>query len=378
MAKIDVLLPAFNCKDYIAEALKSLQNQTISDIRIIVVDDGSSDGTGAIIQKFASQDSRIVYHRQDNAGIVAAMNAGLAFCTAPFIARMDGDDISYPERFQKELTYLETSPNCAGVGCRVRHIDGDASPLGTTTRWKDNTATNCFSLPALEPYIIHPMLMSPASALKGAGGYRLVYNAEDADLYWRLKDIGDLHVLDEVLGDYRIHTGSVSSNSILNGRQQAVWSQLAALSEQRRIQKKPDIEFTTDFAASIRSQKTLRDILQAATKNLSGTEVRWLKAATCAKLLEICYYRPFEPDRDDIRYILELHKDYPDLKNMHRFDVMKEGELSAAIRMLISARVTDAFTLAGAANIPVLLGRTLFRVGFPESLKSRIKKTLGR
>nr|WP_242010226.1 glycosyltransferase family A protein [Acetobacter conturbans] len=372
------MIPAYNCKDYITQALRSIQDQTVRDIRLIVVDDGSTDGTGAIVQAAASADSRIVYHRQDNAGIVAAMNAGLALCTAPFVARMDGDDISYADRFEKQLAYLEAHPNCTGVGCRVRHIDEHSAPLGTTSKLKDMALANCFSFPAIEPYIIHPMLMAPRAAIEKAGGYRPVYNAEDSDLYWRLKDLGDLHVIDAVLGDYRMHSGSVSSASIVNGRQQAVWSQLAALSEQRRQQKKPDIAFTLEFAARIRSQKSLQDILQAATADMPESDRFWLTAATCAKLLELCYYRPFEPDRGDIQYIVGLHKLYPETSQQAHFNVLKEAELSAGIRLLLSVRIADAITLVGIRNVPVLLVRSLFRIAMPESLKEKIKKATGR
>lgn len=122
MARIDVLMSVYNCEKYIEKTIESIQCQTIHDIRIVIVDDGSIDTTGDIIKASATKDPRIEYHRQDNSGIVAALNHGLQYCTSPYIARHDGDDISYPDRFQKELDYLEANPNCVAVSGSVYNV----------------------------------------------------------------------------------------------------------------------------------------------------------------------------------------------------------------------------------------------------------------
>jgi glycosyltransferase involved in cell wall biosynthesis len=101
MARISVLLPVYNVEPYVAEALASIQSQTFSDIEIVVVDDGSTDRTLRIVEQFASTDRRIkVVRRARNHGLSAALNFGLTFCRAPFIARMDGDDIALPTRLE--------------------------------------------------------------------------------------------------------------------------------------------------------------------------------------------------------------------------------------------------------------------------------------
>src|SRR5690349_10856990 len=109
-ARIDVLIPVYNGARTVASAVRSMQTQTLRDIRIHVVDDGSTDDTPQILRALADADDRIVVHTQPNGGIVDALNAGLARCTAPFVARHDADDLAYPQRLQRQLDYLLEHP----------------------------------------------------------------------------------------------------------------------------------------------------------------------------------------------------------------------------------------------------------------------------
>ena len=378
MAIIDVLMPVYNCERYVAEALQSIQNQTVSDIKIIVIDDGSTDDTGDMIRSIKKLDERILYFRQENAGIVKALNVGLAMCDAPLIARMDGDDISYPDRFAKQLSYLNANSDCVGVAALVRHIDEHGRFHGHVTRVKDESKISNVSIPANEPSLIHPMLMVRNSAIQQVGGFRHVYNAEDTDLYWRLLDVGRLHALSDILGDYRIHPASLSSTSIESGRQQAVWSQLTALSDQRRRSKKLDIEFSSSLVQQLRRHRNLKDMVEEAGKFTSPEEFRWLTSAVAAKLIEMCYYRPYEPLPSDIKYILDAQKIDPAASSRQGYKIFQEGIISAGIRLLLSYRAKDAFQLVPARRWPILIGRVIFRGAFPVVLKDRVKKLIGR
>jgi glycosyltransferase involved in cell wall biosynthesis len=124
MAKISVLMPVYNVEAYVAEALASIQSQTFTDIEIVVVDDGSTDGTPRIVEQLASGDSRIKIVRAPcNLGLPSALNLGLAFCQADFIARADGDDIALPSRLEKQLRVLADNPDIALVGCATSAVD---------------------------------------------------------------------------------------------------------------------------------------------------------------------------------------------------------------------------------------------------------------
>ena len=120
---IDVILPVYNAASTVREAISSLQQQTVKDIRIIIVDDGSTDQTPHILTEIANRDDRITLLRKSNSGIVEALNAGLELSRADFIARQDADDISNSTRFAEQLAHFQRSPDCTAVSGAVRHID---------------------------------------------------------------------------------------------------------------------------------------------------------------------------------------------------------------------------------------------------------------
>ena len=107
MARISVLMAVYNVEAYVAEALASIQSQTYTDIEIVVVDDGSTDRTLQIVEQIASTDSRIkIVRAPRNLGLPLALNLGLTFCQAPFIARMDGDDIACQPDWKSSFVFL--------------------------------------------------------------------------------------------------------------------------------------------------------------------------------------------------------------------------------------------------------------------------------
>ena len=134
MAIISVLMNVYNVEAYVAEALASIQSQTIQDIEVLVADDGSTDRTRSIVESMAATDPRIkIVGTASNQGIAQALNLGLRFCSAPLIAKMDGDDIALPTRLEKQLRFLEENPGIALVGCFVAALFG-ADPLAA---WVD-------------------------------------------------------------------------------------------------------------------------------------------------------------------------------------------------------------------------------------------------
>ena len=109
--KISVLMGIFNCADTLVQAVISIQNQTYANWELILCDDGSADGTYEVAQAFARADSRIVLLKnEENLGLNATLNRCLAVATGEYIARMDGDDDCVPERFEKQIAFLESHP----------------------------------------------------------------------------------------------------------------------------------------------------------------------------------------------------------------------------------------------------------------------------
>ncbi len=109
--KISVVMPIYNCAQYLEEALASLFIQTFSDFEILAINDGSTDGSLKILEKFSKIDNRLRIITQKNAGIVEALNRGINEAKSEYIARMDGDDVSFPNRFADQIKILDKNPD---------------------------------------------------------------------------------------------------------------------------------------------------------------------------------------------------------------------------------------------------------------------------
>jgi glycosyltransferase involved in cell wall biosynthesis len=302
---IDVLIPVFNARTTVHDAVLTILRQSVGDLRVILVDDGSFDGTSEILAELASSDSRILLVRKENGGIVSALNLGLSHCRAEFIARHDADDIAYPNRLATQLDYLRANADCVAVGANAWHIDVHGRHIGRTRLFGEPPA-DWGVVPSVEPYMMHPFLLARRWAIEKAGGYREVYNAEDTDLYWRLREEGRLHNLPDLLGEYRIHAGGVTSGSAVSARINAATSQLAAISARRSRAGVADLEFRADTLARYREGGDFRSVLAIATEQLTPDEARWLRIAAAAKLLELRSYRAFRLSWDDISTITSI------------------------------------------------------------------------
>ena len=112
---ISVLMPVYNTKEeFLRTAIESILNQTFSNFEFIIINDGSTNNAEDVILSY--KDDRIIYLKQENQGIVAALNNGWDRAKGEYIARMDSDDISFPERFEKQLKFLEENPEYSLVG----------------------------------------------------------------------------------------------------------------------------------------------------------------------------------------------------------------------------------------------------------------------
>ena len=226
---VDVVIPVYNGASTVESAVASIQEQTVRDIRILVVNDGSTDGSRAILERMAAADPRVVLLNRENGGIVDALNAGLAACTAELVARHDADDLALPDRFARQIAWFRDHPRCSAVSGAVIHIDVNGRELGPKVALDSPDLADPLLYPQKEPYLVHPFLMMRRAAVMAAGGYRHVFHAEDTDLYWRLQETGELANMDDLLGYYRVHNQSVTGSSTLNGRISAVNSQLSGL-----------------------------------------------------------------------------------------------------------------------------------------------------
>lgn len=207
--RVSVLMAAYNAMPYLPAAVQSILDQTLTDFQFVIVDDGSTDGSAAYFDTLT--DPRIHLIRQANAGLSAALNTGIEACTAPYIARMDADDISLPHRLAEQADYLDRRPSVGCVGSQVcpfgEHRVGAPLHMPTT---HDQISS---ALLEGRHGIVHPSAMMRAEPLRRIGGYwpmRVV--AEDYDMFLRLSEVTKLAATDSVLYHMRFHMGS------LNGR----------------------------------------------------------------------------------------------------------------------------------------------------------------
>lgn len=218
---ISVLLPVYNAERYLREAVKSVLAQTFADFELIAVDDGSTDGSLAILREFKKQDPRLQVISRPNTGIVGALNDGLAKCRGKFVARMDADDVCMPERFERQVEQLRSTPGSVCVGCAVGLIDGRGSTIGRMIPPSGHEEINRVMLKG-HTAICHPAAMMRTGALREVRKYRQAfYPAEDLDLWLRLGEVGRLGNLPEVLLKYRMHDKSVSEQSGMAQREAA-------------------------------------------------------------------------------------------------------------------------------------------------------------
>lgn len=190
MPTVSVLFPVRDAGAHLDEAMQSLVSQTLEDIEILAVDDGSTDGSVEALDAWARRDRRVQVLRQAPAGIVAALERARAETRAPYLARMDADDVSHPERLAGQLALMEASPELVACGCRVRYFPGAALRDGARRyeRWLNASTTPDEVARAIfvECPLAHPTFFLRSAAVEAVGGYRRRPWAEDYDLLLRL------------------------------------------------------------------------------------------------------------------------------------------------------------------------------------------------
>lgn len=208
---ISVVMPVYNGRRYLAEAMDSILAQTVRDFEFICVDDGSTDDSAAIISEYSKRDARVRLFSRPNTGVWKALNDGIEASRGRLIARMDADDVSLPNRFEKQLAFLEAHPEVVAVGCPVLVMDADGAPLREMPdppRWT-HEEIDAAHLTGGGQVFFHPALIFRRSALERIGLYRNWPAAQDLDLFLRLAEIGKLANVREILLKYRQHMGSV-------------------------------------------------------------------------------------------------------------------------------------------------------------------------
>lgn len=211
--RVSCVLPVYNGMEYLELAVQSVLAQSLPDFELVLLDDGSTDGSTRLCRDLAATDARIRLIEKPNTGLVDTLNFGVREARGDYIARMDADDICMPERFARQVDFLDSHPEVAAVGSRVEVIDGAGrtTNLSHGNRWRMDRG----AFPSGGIALCHPTVMFRRAAFLQTRGYSEIFHAaEDYALWMEMAKLGEMTELADRLLRYRVHEASVSSTKL--------------------------------------------------------------------------------------------------------------------------------------------------------------------
>jgi len=232
---VSVVMSVLNGERFLPEAVESILFQSFCDFEFVIIDDGSIDKSGSMLDAYQGADPRVRVYHQENKGLVDALNRGCGLARGKYIARMDADDIAVADRLSWQVDFMERHSEVAVLGGAVEFIDQNGKILGIAPHPLHNREIQRVLLD--RTFLWHPSVLIRKAALTAVGGYRNVTHAEDYDLWLRIAERFQLANLETVLLKYRIHPGQVSVTRCQKQAFGAAAAQAAALA---RKNGKPD------------------------------------------------------------------------------------------------------------------------------------------
>jgi len=205
---VSVLMGVWNGAPRVREAIESVLGQTLGDLELVVVDDGSTDATASILGSFG--DPRVRVTRERRGGLTSALRSALGLARAPLVARLDADDVALPERLERQRDFLERHPEVGLLGTAAREVDGIGREVGVVRPPTEDAALRG-ALIRHNPFV-HSSVMMRRSALEQAGGYDPSFPvAQDYDLWMRMSRVTRMANLPEALVVRRLLPGRISA-----------------------------------------------------------------------------------------------------------------------------------------------------------------------
>ena len=240
---VSIILPAYNAERYLPHALDSVLAQTHTHFELIVVDDGSKDGTLDLAYGYQARDPRVRVFTQRNGGIARALNRAAREARYKWLARMDADDLMVPNRLERQLAFLAENPELSVASSLVYYIDEKGDFIGEGRSPFTNRRTVAAYVRKNRLIAInHPGAIIRKSALLDVGGYRAEFvPVEDIDLWNRLVDAGyQLLVQPEFLLHYRVHSQSTVGRRVAENERMGQWARHCMI---QRRQGRPEVDF---------------------------------------------------------------------------------------------------------------------------------------
>lgn len=231
--RVSVLIGCWNNAETLRQAIDSILAQTEEDLELIIVDDGSTDGTPEIVKEVEVTDRRVRYLPLAHIGISRSLNEGLRAARAQYVAFQDADDWSLPERLERELEVLTSRPEVAVVGCRMREVDVHGHELNPRTTFEAGDVNGV--LMRFNP-IPNSCAMVRREAVLAINGFDPRYRyAMDYDLWLRLADRGVVTALDDTLAVRRMGGANVAARAERAQTAEAVRIRLETMRRRRSL-----------------------------------------------------------------------------------------------------------------------------------------------
>lgn len=204
---VSVLMPVYEGERYLDEAIQSILNQTFREFELIVINDGSTDGTAKIIERYRREDGRVRAFEQTNHGLAATLNRGLELARGDYVVRMDQDDVSLPERLAVQVAFMNANRQVGISGTWIETFD----PLSSNVLRLPTDDATIRSWLLFESVLPHPSVVMRREVLSSAGLFydETCLHAEDYDLWVRASRRTALANVPEVLLRYRLHPRQV-------------------------------------------------------------------------------------------------------------------------------------------------------------------------
>jgi glycosyltransferase involved in cell wall biosynthesis len=244
---VSVVMSCFNAERWLEESVSSVLDQSHTDLELILVDDGSTDGTRPCIEALAARDARVVPVFKPNTGLADSLNVGAGMAKGAWLARLDADDVMSPSRLEEQLKAINSRHRVVFVGSGLVEVDEEGRRLRSFT-YPTGHAKLVARLRTGKGFPAHSSALIEMEAFRRIGGYRPRFvRSQDLDLWLRLSEVGELTSVSVPLVQVRSHRRQISFTD--GGEQSKIFAEVARVSYWLRTLGRPDPvdASTTDF-----------------------------------------------------------------------------------------------------------------------------------
>jgi glycosyltransferase involved in cell wall biosynthesis len=247
-------MSVFNDVDRVADAVESIVAQTFRDWKLVIINDGSTDGTSELLDRFAAQDARIRVVHQENTGLTRALITGCEQANGKYIARQDSDDWSHPERLAEQVDLLEENDDIGFVSCWTQFVGPKDEPLDIVTRPSDSALATKQLLNDRQGPPAHGSVMFRKQLYRQVGGYRReFYFGQDSDLWLRMAEHSNVGYVQKVLYQFVRLPGSISGSSRMTQKEFGRLGQACRAARRDGESEQPFLEEAATLAERVRS-----------------------------------------------------------------------------------------------------------------------------